>query len=101
MMKTLATWLACAALSGCAMTKGFVSGAIGGVAVVDEITRGEAVAGSAHTELKAAGHQTLAIVTAWTIWPVSVTYAGLCGVYGAYQFWKLDRNLKLLQAEGK
>lgn len=91
-MKKRIIVLMAALLSGCAASRGFVSGTLGGPQYVDEVVTGNAVSGSAHTELKAAGYQTLMIVTAWSIWPVSAAAAGLSGIYGAYQFWKNEKK---------
>lgn len=90
--RSLSYFLVVALLSGCAASRGFLAGTLGGPQYVDECINGKAVSGSAHTELKAASYQTLMIVTSWSAWPVSVTAAGLSGIYGSYQFWKAEKK---------
>jgi hypothetical protein len=78
-------------LSGCAtVTKGFVTGMIGGVAVVDEVKHKEAETGSAHTGLKTGAHLVTASWLAASCWPCAVAFVGTSGIYGAYQFWKME-----------
>ncbi len=78
-------------LSGCApLAKGFVTGTIGGVAVVDEVKHKEAETGSAHTGLKTGAHMMTAAWLAASCWPCAVAFVGTSGIYGAYQFWKMD-----------
>jgi hypothetical protein len=78
-------------LSGCAATtKGFVTGAIGGVAVVDEVKHKEAETGSAHTGLKTGAHMITAAWLAASCWPCAVAFVGTSGIYGAYQFWHIQ-----------
>ena len=80
-------------LSGCAISKGFLAGALGGVPYIDEIRHDEARVGSGHTELKVFGHESVIVWLAYgTIWPLAAAYSGASGLYGAYQFWKLDRD---------
>lgn len=90
-MKRVVLCLCAVLLSGCAASRGFVTGMFGGVAVVDEVTRGEAQKGSAHTELKSGAHMVTAATLAAMCWPCSVALVGASGIYGAYQFWKFEK----------
>lgn len=81
-------------LQGCAASRGFMAGAIGGPMAVDEYTHGEFIKGSFHSEFKPFAHGTLAIAIAAFAWPVAVTYAGCSGLYGAYQFHTYEKKLK-------
>ena len=79
-------------LSGCAAAKGFLAGAVGGVPYVDEVRHGEVQPGSGHTELKVFGHQSVVVWAAYGLWPLAAAYGSASALYGAYQFWKYDRD---------
>lgn len=86
-------------LNGCAISKGFLAGAIGGIPYVDECRHDEARHGTAHTELKVFGHQTVVVWASYGLWPLAAAYGSASAVYGAYQFWKMDREFNRTAAE--
>ncbi len=83
------------ALNGCAASKGFLAGAVGGVPYIDEVRHGEVSATEFPTSLKVFGHETILISMAYApLWPLAVVYGVASGSYGAYHFWKIDNAVK-------
>jgi ABC-type antimicrobial peptide transport system permease subunit len=82
------------ALTGCAATKGFVTGVGGGFSTVDAVSEGLAETGSIKTELPRTAHLGFSIASIIIALPIGVTYVGMCGAYGAYRFDKDAKKLK-------
>ena len=94
MKRILSLLVGVALVSGCAVTRGFITGATAGVQTVDEIVNGKYQEGSFHSAAKGFAHGSLMMGTVTVLWPVTAAVAGASGIYGAYQFYQYDRKLK-------
>jgi len=74
------------ALTGCAASRGFWTGAMGGPQVVDMFVHDEVNIEEPEVHLKLTAHQALLASTAFVLWPLAAAYGGASGIYGAYQF---------------
>lgn len=88
MKRIISTLLISSALAGCAMTRGFYVGMVGGPQAVDEMIHDEYSPNLLKSILKVSTHQALLISTAYVLWPLTASWAGVSGIYGAYEFHK-------------
>jgi hypothetical protein len=82
------------ALTGCAASRGFVTGMFSGPGVVDEaVNYKHKVVDTASAEFngKMWTHRAILISTGLVLWPFAAAYGGASGVYGAYKY---DKELK-------
>ena len=81
-------------VSGCVATRGFMTGVTGGPMIIDEIRHGEFDTKTAHTAGKSFAHMAGILTTIPVLWPLSAAYGTASGLYGAYHFWKIDKDAK-------
>ncbi len=73
-------------LSGCATSRGFLTGVVGGPLAVDEYVHNEANNQSPSLAIKVGVHEATLISTTLVLWPFAAAYGMASGIYGAYQF---------------
>lgn len=101
MKKLIALASIALSLSGCAASKGFLTGVVGGPLAVDEVTHEEGDIKSIHSIAKVGTHQALMISTAFVLWPLAASYGLSSGIYGAYEFIKYEKKEEAKSAEVK